>query len=98
MPSPTRLPGEQPCKGCGKPVIFVRDDQGKTQILDARAPVYSLASFTEYEGKNANVDGVAAVAAIHTVSRDRIAFVTHFATCAKANAFSASNKSKSGGA
>ncbi len=29
-----------PCKGCGKPVVFVRDAAGKTQILDPRAPCW----------------------------------------------------------
>ena len=30
------------CKGCGKKVIFAKDENGKRQILDAVAPCYAL--------------------------------------------------------
>lgn len=30
------------CRGCGRKVFFVKDADGKTQILDAVAPVWSI--------------------------------------------------------
>lgn len=55
------------CKGCGRKVIFAKDEEGKTQILDAVSPVYST--------DTTFVDGTI------TVVRDRDAFVSHFITC-----------------
>ena len=67
------------CKGCGKKVIFAVDTEGKTQILDAIAPVFY--AYVNSSGKNDCV-------------RDEQAFVTHFATCPAANQFSKSAKKK----
>ena len=68
----------RPCKGCGKKLYFVRDVDGKLHPLDASAPVYSV---------RRDLSG-----APIAVRVGRIAFVTHFATCAKADDFSASKK------
>lgn len=65
---------EQTCKGCGKKVIFARDTEGKIQILDPVPPIFGLLSDLP--------DG-----STH-VRRLRGAYVSHFATCPKANEFS----------
>lgn len=35
---------ESRCRTCGKKVSFVKDENGKTQILDLAAPVYTTAN------------------------------------------------------
>ena len=62
------------CKGCGRAVIFAKDENGTNQILDAVAPVYS--TDTTFS------DGTI------TVARDREAYVSHFVTCPKGEQFS----------
>lgn len=65
------------CKGCGKEVIFAVDENGKTQVLDKSAPVYVENGVGHMRGPG--------------VQRENRGYVTHFATCSKANDFSASN-------
>lgn len=64
------------CRGCGRPITWAaltRKDGTAGRIpLDVRAPVYSVA----------NVEGGA------IASRLPGAYVSHFATCSKANDFS----------
>lgn len=72
-----------PCKGCGKPIVWARTPDGKRIPLDPRPPVY-LWSANETE------DGYACFRADKTESTAY--FVSHFATCPKANDFSASAK------
>lgn len=33
---------EQPCKGCGKAIVWAKSDTGATIPLDPQAPVYTL--------------------------------------------------------
>ena len=65
------------CRGCGKKIVWGMTVEGKKIPLDAVAPTYRIVP---------NVDW-----------GDRIvrseAMVSHFATCSKANDFSASKKS-----
>ena len=61
-----------PCKGCGKPITFVKTDTGKTVPLDTRAPVYRLAETMDGEP---------------LAIRFKAGMVTHFATCKDANKF-----------
>jgi hypothetical protein len=73
------------CRGCGKQVFFAKDDFGKTQILDFRAPVYRIIPVEEeLSGK-------------HCV-REYKSYVSHFSTCSKANDFSSSKKRMDGNA
>lgn len=65
----------KPCRGCGKPVVFAMDEEGKWQILDASAPIWK--QVPSKDGKP-------------HVMRDPKAMVSHFSTCRHANAFSAS--------
>lgn len=60
------------CKGCGAEIIWGRLDSGKSVPLDAVAPVYGIEI---YEGEVC-------------ATRDRMAHVSHFSTCPKANQFS----------
>lgn len=74
----TRLPAgyvTTPCRGCGKPVIFVRTAEGKTVPLDPVAPIF----VRERDG-----DG----GALWAQDRGDSVFVSHFATCSRANDFS----------
>lgn len=64
------------CKGCGKPLIFARDAEGKIHPLDPRPPTYRL----ERDMTGAEI----------AVRVD--ALVSHFATCPKANDFSAGRR------
>lgn len=63
----------KPCKGCGKPVLFLKDmHTGKWQILDRTAPVW---------GASRESDGPI------TCYRLQGAMVSHFSTCPKADEF-----------
>lgn len=67
----------KPCRGCGKPVVFAKDTDGKWQVLDAHAPIW-----IQIKSKDSTP----------RVMREPKAMVSHFATCANANDFSASRK------
>ena len=66
------------CKGCGKPIAFVKNEAGKTVPLDVRAPVYKLKE---------DFTGAQVASLVENF------YTSHFATCPKANDFSASRKS-----
>jgi hypothetical protein len=72
----SRNPDEPRCAGCGKPIIFahITRTDGKPGVipLDARAPVYEV--HTDEFGERFG-------------KRMTTAFVSHFATCPKANDF-----------
>lgn len=64
---------ETKCKGCGKPIYWL-NVEGKSIPLDRSAPVYEITDNVKSQGRRA----------------DRMRFaVSHFATCPKANDFSA---------
>lgn len=63
----------RPCKACGRKLLFVRDENGRLHPLDAEAPVFVLT--TDLYGQAIAV-------------RAANSYVTHFATCPKASAFS----------
>ena len=73
------------CRGCNKKVYFVRDREGKDQILDAVAPVFSVSP--DFWGF-----GEELIEKTNRVVRTHFAFVTHFATCRDANKFGKSKK------
>lgn len=64
------------CKGCGAEIIWAKNENNKMIPLDAKAPVYVLT--IEENIRDANCQR----------SRNPRAYVTHFATCPKANEFS----------
>ena len=64
---------ERPCKACGCPLVFVPGPGGKAIPLDKRAPVYHVTADLTGETTAVRADGF---------------FVSHFATCSKANQFS----------
>lgn len=66
------------CRGCGKPIVWGIDPDGKKIPLDPRAPVYALNHLP--------------VGGDPHVERDHDSMVSHFATCSKANDFSGSKK------
>lgn len=70
------------CKGCGKAIVWGETPEGTRIPLDPRAPVYESAP---QAGDTSDR---------HTVRRTVTAFVSHFATCPKANDFSAGRKVK----
>jgi len=67
-----------PCKGCGKPIVWAKDEKGTSHPLDARAPVY------HFNGGDLDAE--------FTVYRLTGSWVSHFATCPKANEFSKGKK------
>ena len=71
-----------PCRGCGKPMIWAEDNEGKNIPLDPKPPVYELMG--ENRGKS-------------LVRRHRQAFVSHFATCPDAAQFSKGRKPRPDG-
>jgi hypothetical protein len=71
----TKVPG-RPCKGCGRKLYLLRDENGKTIPLDAVAPTWRV--YGEPEN--------------FTAVRTPTTFVSHFATCGAANEFSAAKR------
>lgn len=72
-----------PCKGCGKLIIFAKNENGAILPLDLRPPLY-----VAYQA----ADGVLRCRQIKT--HDHLyPCVTHFATCSHANEFSKKGKS-----
>lgn len=71
------------CKGCGREVLFMKDENGKTQILDAVAPTYVVVGPDRCERTGKDIP-------------ERV-LVSHFATCRQADRFSAANKKPKAG-
>ena len=71
------------CKGCGKEIIWAKNENGKMVPLDASAPVFLI---TEADDETGCVK----------VGHDDLpaCYVSHFATCPKANEFSSSRKKR----
>lgn len=65
-------PGQRRCRGCNKTLLFAPTSEGKIIPLDLAPPVYKL-----------ETDMTGVVVAVRVD-----AYVTHFATCVKANDFS----------
>lgn len=70
------------CKGCGKPIVWMKSEAGKNIPLDPKPPVYKIDR--DFSG-----------APICRLISDDSYMVSHFATCPKANMFSASNRAPS---
>jgi hypothetical protein len=70
----------KPCKGCGKMILWAQTTEGKWIPLDTRAPTYSIADVKGMGLRALRSEG----------------YVSHFATCPKANDFSASKKEPAG--
>jgi len=68
----------QPCKGCGKQVLWAETVNGKKIPIDMAAPVYRIG----FKG------------ALTVAEKIESAGVSHFTTCKKANEFSASARRK----
>lgn len=62
-----------PCKGCGRPIVFARNGEGKMIPLDPTPPVYAVAEIAE---------GTVQCTRLQT------AMVSHFATCTNPGKFS----------
>jgi hypothetical protein len=77
------------CRGCGREIVWGTTEDGKKIPLDPRAAVYMLGPRKIDDGDHADGDQI--------VKRTTLALVSHFATCAKANQFSGSNKTKGPG-
>lgn len=71
------------CKGCGAEIIWAKNENNKMIPLDAKAPVYVLTMRDD-----TTMDGEARC----QIAEKGRAFVSHFATCSKANEFSGSKK------
>lgn len=67
---------QRPCKGCGKPIIFAKNETGKIVPLDARAPVYEIKK--DFDGES-----------VASLTQENF-YVSHFSICSKANDFSSS--------
>ena len=74
------MSNETTCKGCGKKILWGTDG-GKHIPLDPSPPVYFY-------------DGVNTAEGLPLVSRERSAYVSHFATCSSANQFSGKARRK----
>ncbi len=74
---------EAKCRGCGRKIIWAITAEGKNIPLDLVAPVYSVALHRIEDGTE-----------VYTATRLGMTFVSHFATCPKANQFSGRNKEK----
>ncbi len=77
---PEAEPRRAKCRGCAKPIVWGTTDEGVRIPLDPRPPVYEVEGF--YGGERGDPQLV-------RVRRHYKAYVSHFATCPKANWFSA---------
>lgn len=74
------------CKGCGKTIVWGVTQDGKRIPLDPSAPIYVVHQI---------VGGDPVVVLLSAADRRLDGpWVSHFATCVKANEFSASKKAK----
>lgn len=83
------------CRGCGRPIVWGRDERGKAIPLDPRPPVYRVVSDPR------RPDAYAATRVEEEKIEDELGtfdarlsavMVSHFATCPKASDFSGSRK------
>jgi len=71
------------CRGCGANITWAVTEDGKKIPLDMRPPVYELMTMNPFDANRA----------LTAMRLDRARFgVSHFATCPKANDFSASKE------
>lgn len=91
-------PGVRACESCGKRVLFAVDEKGTRQVLDIVAPVYAIKTYRGYEGTDPDTEGLTAIAEVRDVARERLAFVSHFATCPNAARHSSKRKAPVGAA
>lgn len=80
------------CRGCGKPILWGVTSDGKKIPLDPRAPVY-VVRVLECPGTDHQVIRLERSSLIDGMEVDgepQVAYVSHFATCPKANDFSSS--------
>lgn len=85
---PTEKLATSPCRGCGKPIIWIAEEKtGKKIPLDPRPPVYEVTESFDAREKNEPANRI-------TFGRRNLkAYVSHFATCPDADRFSGSRKS-----
>ena len=69
-------PVQRRCRGCNKTLLFAKTSEGKIIPLDLSAPVYKLET---------DMTGVMVAVRVD-------AYVTHFASCPKADEFSKGKK------
>lgn len=75
-----------PCKGCGKPIVWAKDEKGQAIPLDPRAPVYDVIEVRE------GVTCVRSKPGQNVMGHNLASMVSHFATCSKAAQFSGSKR------
>lgn len=73
-----------PCKGCGTPIVWARDANGKAIPLDPKPATYGVKVDPQLGAICVRANGADSVAQV---------YVSHFATCPKANEFSRARKS-----
>jgi hypothetical protein len=66
----------RPCRGCGVPIIFLADSEGKIQPLDLQAPTWRIEQDLMGQEIAVRAD----------------ALVSHFSSCPKADDFSKSKR------
>ena len=71
-----------PCKGCGKPIVWAKDEKGSNIPCDPRPAVYEVS----FNGANEP----------YFAKRAPESMVTHFATCPEVAYFSKSRKESAG--
>lgn len=73
MPKSSKPPAEfktEPCKYCGKGIVWGKDDHDKWIPLDPKPAVYNVYTDEQSSGPP-------------TVARDRCSMVNHYSTCTK---------------
>jgi len=72
---------ESKCKGCGKKIVWAKDENGTKHPLDLVAPVYQITSPELPENED-----------MPLCRRAQATYVSHFATCSQANLFGKGRK------
>lgn len=75
------------CRGCGAPIVFIRTPAGKAMPCDAEPVTYWQNARGPYKIVTPNGEVISAKLEGDLQKATGIGFVSHFATCPKANQF-----------
>ena len=75
------------CKGCGREIVFVRSNSGKSIPCDPKMIRYKAKKTGHLRVVTPSGDVVSAVPSDSILTADDYGYVSHFATCPQADRF-----------